>query len=142
MSNDSQAKLTVDGFDGAGAVTNIAFPISAICEAFHKQLRSEWAKRARKLTLTQPVTITGNFVRVDQGNRFLRYMLLSLVGNPAVEVEGHFALGDRTLGDFHLRRTHMFRGFGFFGGNSKGMTRFCAENAASDIVKMIVSKLR
>jgi len=131
--------VTLRGFDAAGAAVKADFPIQEVVKNFHTQFQSEWAKRTRKLPLTQPVTVEGNFVRLDAGSRLLRYLIPFIAGQAVLEVEAKATIDGRPLLDFH----HVFKySIGLFGGSSKSFLTCGAGDAASQIVKQIVGKLK
>ncbi len=54
-----QETVTLRGFDGAGSANNLSTPVEDVVNAFQTAFDKEWAKRSRKLQLTQPVRIEG-----------------------------------------------------------------------------------
>lgn len=131
--------LTLRGFDGAGAVVKADFPIDDILKNFHTQFQSEWAKRTRKLPLTQHVTVEGNFIRLDAGSRFLRYLIPFITGQAVLEIEAKATVDGRPLLDFHRAFKYSM---GLFGGSSKSLLTVGAGDAASQIVKQVVGSLK
>ena len=139
MTSPPAANANLVGFDGRGAAVKASFPVGEVAEAFRRQFDKDWAKRSRKLSLQAQVTVEGNFVRIDEGSRFLRWLLTWIAGHAVVEIEGRFSVNGQPVDSFHFTQKY---GFGLAGGNSKSMVLCGAEALASRVVDTVVGRLR
>lgn len=135
----TQTPLTISGFDGSGATIITKFPEQEIIRVFLDALQAEWTKRTRKMTVAAPVAVQGNFIKIDEGNRWLRYFLTFLAGHAILEVEGTLFYNGQQVDVFHLTKRQVM---GIFGGDSKEMLKLCAKAAAADIVKKLIAKIK
>jgi len=118
------------------------FDVLPVLETFAGAL----AKRVRKQYDLQIVSSEADFVpgtpgafvrvvRIDQGNRFLRYFLTLFGGKTVLEAEGHVIGPAGTKKDFLL--THKGSA-GFFGGSAIGLLKVNARTLAAKIGKMML----
>ncbi len=85
-----QTPVSVRKFTTANAAVNAEFDVARVADALHEELTRLVAKKGYVLAQGDGagLTIDGSFVMIDEGNRFLRYLLAGMFGAARVEVEG------------------------------------------------------
>jgi hypothetical protein len=87
----------------------------------------------------QDITLQGQFVRISEGNRWLRYFLMFSPNAPAVvEVEGRLLDGDIPVTDFHVTGAGRM---GLFGGSGPKLVRNSAKSAAHQVARQVIDAL-
>ena len=135
------SKCVVERFNTLGAQIKTSFDTSEIVSELHITLEKQLAKQGLILgqgSMENEVVVKGRFVRIDEGDRLLRYFLTFLAGKAAVEVEGELFYRGRKVAALHAVEK---RSAGLFGGSSKGLVRLCANSCGQRIVKQVVSNL-
>ena len=120
-----------------GATLNISYESSKVANRLRRELERRLGKKGVALAWQdqpQASEVRIRFVRIDQGNQFLRW-LLPFVAPAVVEIEGEINASGRTAKPFHyIRKTH----FAMFGGAAKYMVGVCADRLAGDLTKEIL----
>ena len=137
---DPQARPLTAHCALGGAALSVTFDASAIELKLSQELEKRLGKKGIQLVWqNSPETaeLRVRFVELDQGNRFLRYMLPFI--SPAVAiVEGELAAAGSAPVPFNFTRKAQF---GLFGGSAQGMLQACAVSLAADIAKGVVRQL-
>jgi hypothetical protein len=129
-------------WDTSQAVVKTPFGITVITAEFQEGLNRQLMKKGIPLEQKNPdseVFVRGKYVRVDAGNRFLRYFLTFFAGKAAVEVEGELIVQGNRKASLHAKAK---QGWGLFGGNSESLLRGCAKTCAKRIAKQVASSLK
>jgi hypothetical protein len=82
--------VVVRKFKLENAAVKAEFDVGRVADTLHDELKRLITKKGYRLTLdgSDSITIDGSFVIIDEGNRFLRYLLAGMFGAAKVEVEG------------------------------------------------------
>ena len=88
----------------------------------------------------QEITVRGQFIRIDEGDRWLRWFSSFLAGKTVIEVEGKLFFGDIHVTDLYAKATQAWGVF--LGGNSQELLKICARIAAKKVSKQIIKALR
>jgi len=134
-----QDNVTLRGFDGVGSANKLSSPVQEVIDAFHSAFEKEWTKRSSKMQITKPVVIEGNFVRIDEGSRWMRYVLTLFAGHAVVEVDGNATLDGQQIAELHYVEKSAA---GLFGGNSRDLLKLCAGGAARKIAKNVIQEVK
>ena len=137
VTNQMQGNVVLQGFDGAGGAIKLSSPIEDVLNTFREAFNKEWAKRSVKLQTSEPIIVEGNFVRIDEGSRWMRYWLTFFAGHAVVEVEGHATMNGQRIADFHYVEKS---GWGLFGGDSKSLVKLCAGGAARKMARAVTQE--
>jgi uncharacterized membrane protein YhaH (DUF805 family) len=129
LSNDKRIVVSKFKTDGAAVKAGISAEILAHI------LKDESGRRIQKMGYAATEsndnggTIDGSFIMIDEGNRFLRYMMFGL-GSAKVQVEGAIRQGGTVLKEFDF--IGKGRG-GIFGGSGEKLLEVATRRVASDI---------
>ena len=135
----------IEPFSTAQAVIKAKFDTAPIEGAFNRQLVDRLSGKGLLVQEIHPglgqadVTIEGQFVLIDEGNRAQRYFLTGLAGSAALEVEGRLFFGDVPVTELHAR---VNRTAGFFGGGAQQLLQTAAVAAARQIADLVIAALQ
>lgn len=135
---------TIAQFSLDGALLQTQSDLVVISDAFHEELTGQLAKAGLLLQEPHPLlgpaefTLEGQFVRVDEGNRALRYFLTFLAGAATVEAEGQLYHGDWPVTPLHSKAQQTI---GLFGGSGLGLLKTCTRTAAAQIANQVIEAL-
>jgi hypothetical protein len=132
----------VEVWDTSQAVVKAPFGITVITAEFQEGLNRQLMKKGIPLEQKNPdseVFARGKYVRVDAGNRLLRYILSLLAGQAVIEVEGELIVKGEPKASLHAKAK---QGWGLFGGNSESLLKGCAKTCARRIAKQVASSLK
>jgi hypothetical protein len=132
----------VEVWDASQAVVKAPFGITVITAEFQEMLNRQLMKRGIPLEQKNPgseVFARGKYVRVDAGNRFLRYFLTFLAGQAVIEVEGELIVKGNRKASLHAKAK---QGWGAFGGNGESLLKVCAKTCGKKIAKQVASSLK
>jgi hypothetical protein len=76
-------QCVVEVWDVTGAAVKASFKISAVITEFQSILEKFLAKKGLSVSRSgagAPIHVCGRFVRIDEGNQFLRYLLAFFAG--------------------------------------------------------------
>ena len=139
--NYSGTRCLVERFSTSGMETNASFDTSEIVGILQAALEKQLAKKGLIVgeeRSKNEVVVKGRFVRIDEGDRFLRYFLTFLAGKATVEVDGELFYGGRKVIGLHAAAK---RSAGLFGGNSKSLVSGCATSCGQKIAKQVIASL-
>jgi len=129
--------VCVKTFSTERAGIKVSFSEKEIVTSFQDELKKRFQKEGFQLSETEndAVTISGEFVMINEGNQFLRWFIGPFgVGSTKLEIEGSIHANGKELEKFNYSRKG--RG-GLFGGNGKGLLKGNAAGIAKDIVKLL-----
>ncbi len=135
----------IDPLDTQGATIKFGGDATGVVRAFQDELGRRLQRKG--LVVLTPgvdphnahVRITARVVRIDEGNRLLRYLLTFLAGHAVFEVEAHVALmGTLLVGYHHASR----QGVGIFGGASEVLLVAAATASAGRLAGQVLRALK
>jgi hypothetical protein len=132
----------IEQFSLAHTALNTRYDAATIAAAFVQELTNSLARQGFQIQEshpsleTQTFSIEGAFVRIDEGNRFLRYFLTWVAGSAMVEVEGWLFRAGVPLCELYTKAS---LGAGVFGGSPQGLLKRCAQNAAKQIARQVIT---
>lgn len=132
----------VEAWDASGAEVKAHFDVSVVTTEFQMVLTNQLTKKGIAVEQTSPnaqVVVRGRFVRIDEGNRFLRYLLPFLAGKAVVKVEGELIVNGRQAASLSATAKESW---GLFGGGSKGLLKLCAKSCAKKVAKQVLAGLK
>ncbi len=121
-----------------GAVLNLSCDASYIVNQLQRSLEKKLGKNGVVLSwqdIPEGSEVRIGFVRIDQGNRFLRW-LFPFIAPAVVEVEGELTIGGSGPRPFHYVRKAQV---GFLGGSAESMLGVCASRVGNHIAKTILT---
>ena len=128
-------------WDTSQTVVKAKFGVTVITAEFQEALNRQLMRKHIPLEQkgsNSEVFVRGKFVRIDAGNRLLRYILTFLAGKAVVEVEGELIVKGNRKASLHAKAK---QGWGLFGGDSEKLLKGCAKTCAQRIAKQVVSGL-
>lgn len=134
----------IEPFSSAHTALKTQTDPGAITGTFHQELARELAKFGLQVQESHPslepqaYSIEGAFVRIDEGNRVLRYFLTWVAGAAVVEVEGWLFRGDVPLRELYTKAS---MGVGILGGRTQGLLKRCAVNGAKQISRQVIAAI-
>jgi hypothetical protein len=139
MSKEVNRMITACCLD-SGAATKVSFDAAEITAELKTNLEKRLLDKGVAVRWSDQATSPQLLIRVveiDQGNRFLRY-LLPFIAPAVLEVEGQMAAGGSNPQELH----YVQRGqVGLFGGSARGMLRVCAQRVAKKIASDVLQGL-
>jgi hypothetical protein len=132
----------VDIWDASQALVKASFNIVTIQTEFQTYLYSELTKRGISPVQRTPeaaMILYGRYVRIDEGDRAMRYIATFIAGQAAVEVEGGLWVNGK--GTWRVA-TIAREGWGLFGGDSQDLLKKCARKCAENIAGQVLVTLQ
>jgi hypothetical protein len=133
---------SIPAWDASGAEVKASFDTAGILAEYQTSLVNQLTKEGLVVSSGSdgnPIVVKGKFVRIDEGNRWLRYFLTLLAGHAVIEMEGELLVDGRHAAD--LNATAKQAG-GLFGGASDLLLKSCAKQCAKQVSKQVVSSLK
>jgi hypothetical protein len=130
----------IEPFSSAHTALKTQTDPGSITAVFYQELARNLARQGLQIQESHPslepqaYSIEGAFVRIDEGNRFLRYFLTWVAGAAVVEVEGWLFQGDVPVRELYSK---VSLGVGVFGGSTQKLLKRCALNAAKQISNQV-----
>ncbi len=135
----------VQAFGTEAAAITFTGSLDKVTAAFRESLEKRLQKKGMAPAATgsasvpAQVEISGRFVRVDEGNRWLRYLLTFFAGHAIVEVEGEAKLTGNKIADLH----HVAKqAGGFFGGGGESLLVLCARSCGNTFADRVIKAIR
>lgn len=135
----------IERFSTAQALVKTGFDVGPVTDVFHSEIARHLSKQGLLIQESHPslgqqdITVEGQFVLIDEGNRVLRYFLTGLAGNAVLEVEGKLFHEDIPVTDLYAKATQTA---GIFGGSSQKLLKICAAAAARQVSNQVLEALR
>jgi hypothetical protein len=129
-------------WDASQALIKASFDTIPIQSEYQQYLYVELQKRGIAPVQRTPdskIVLYGRYVRIDEGDRAVRYVATFLAGQAAVEVDG--GLWVDAKGTWRVA-TIAREGWGLFGGDSKDLLKKCARKCAENIATQVQQLLR
>lgn len=138
-------RCAIEPFSIAQAQVKIGFDARIITDVFQKELSKRLSKKRLSIQKSHPsmgqqkITVRGQFIRIDEGDRWLRLSLPFLAGKAVIEVKGKLFFGDIHVTDLYSKA---IQAIGALGGSSQGLLKICAKIAAKKVSKQIIKALK
>jgi hypothetical protein len=132
----------LESFSTANAVVKTKLDASELANLFHETLNSQLEKKGLAIDKGgggAQIVIRGQVVKIDEGNRWLRYFLTFLGGKTVFEVEGQVLINGLVAGELHSAKKS---GAGLFGGSPSNLLRNNARSAARDITGQVMKAIK
>ena len=129
-------------FSTENTVVKAKFETTDITNLFQETLKQRLEKKGLSMQQSDAgvqIVLRGRVVNIDEGNRWLRYLLTFLGGKTVFEAEGEIIINGVTSGEFHSIKKS---GIGVFGGSSQGLLKVNAKAAAKEITNQVVNTLK
>ncbi len=123
-----------------------SFDVRPLTEIFQGELSKRLSKKGLSIQESHPsmrgqdITVRGQFIQIDGGDRWLRWFSSFLAGKTVIEVKGKLFLGDTQVTDLYAKATQVWGVF--LGGNSQRLLKICAKIAAKKVSKQIIKALK
>lgn len=122
--------------DTRGAGVNASFDASPVMDAFAEAFAKKVRRRYDVQIVTAPPDASPcafiRLVRIDEGNRFLRYFLTFFAGKTVLELEGEVRSASGVQQSIH--ETHKGTA-GLLGGGSLGLLKLSAKHLGTKVAK-------
>lgn len=132
------------GFNGAAVKAAFSEGPAIIAAEFHRSLTEALAEAGLPLYNAdsgKQIKITGCFIQIDEGNKFLRYLVPWLAGKARVEVEGSLMINGVGAAYLYAKEEKGFV-FSVFGGENKILLMESAEKCGRRIAEQATAALR
>ncbi len=133
--------LSVRNFDTSNTAIKAKFATDSVIEHFHTNLKEFIEKEGAETSAAEhtDLAIEGDFIMIDEGNRFLRWFVGPFgLGAARIEIEGTIKKDGGEGEKFFFKR----KGYGGFGGGkSENLLKNCAKALSKDIVKFMKKKM-
>lgn len=129
-------RCAIEPFSIAQAQVKIGFDARIITDVFQKELSKRLSKKRLSIQESHPgmggqeITVRGQFIRIDGGDRCLRLSFPFLAGKAVIEVKGKLFLGDIHVRDLYAKA---IQAIGGLGGSSQGLLDLCKDSSQKDI---------
>jgi len=139
-------QCTVETWDASEGKMKVSFDTSVVMAEFQAALKQQLAKRGllvKESSEEALIQVRCRFIRINEGNRFLRHIHLSMFGfgNAVIEVDGELIVGGEKVADLEVT-ARKGNNFHFFGGSGKVLLIRCAKDCAKKISKKVISGLK
>ncbi len=136
ISKDKSVQISKFGTNNTAVKAK--FAVDSIVVNMENALKNRLIKQGYSVDGKGTVAITGDFVMIDEGNRFLRWFIGPFgVGATKLEVEGKITENGKEVKNFYLKQ----KGYGGFGGgNSQQLLVGSTRGIAKKIVKLMQSE--
>ncbi len=128
--------IFVEAFSTEKTTIKVSFPEQTIVLKLQDELKKRFMKKGFKLSESEndSIMIKGEFVMINEGNRFLRWLLgLFGVGSTKLQIAGIIKENGQELNSFNYSRKGKM---GFLGGQGKNLLMSNACGISIDIVKL------
>ena len=138
-------RCAIEPFSIAQAQIKTSFDVGFITDIFQGELPKRLSKKGLSIQESHPsmggqeITVRGRFIRIDEGDRWLRWFSSFLAGKTVIEVKGKLFLQSIHARDLYAKATQVW---GVFGGNSQELLKICAKRAAKKVSNQIIKALR
>ena len=125
-----------------GADIKVSTSVADVTTEFQTILIKQLEKKGLSIVKTKDeaqIVVRGGFIRIDEGNRILRYFFARIAGKVVVEVKGELIInGEETI---EILATGQ-KTWGTFGGASKRLLVLSAKACAQTASKCILTALK
>jgi NAD+--asparagine ADP-ribosyltransferase len=129
--------IYIKNFDKENAAVKSKGSIDEVISSFQEEIKKRLEKAGYSLNDNPDgaVVIEGDFIKINEGNRFLRWFIGPFgVGAAKVEIEGVIRDGEKKISDFYLKGKG--RG-GLYGGKGANMLNAAAKGVAKNLAKLL-----
>jgi hypothetical protein len=135
-------QCVIKAWDTRGADIKAPFDVSAVTAAFQSDLKKRLVKKGLSVAETgsdTQIVVHGNFVRIDAGKRWMRYLLTFFAGEAVVELEGELIINGNIAADLHAKSKQYG---GILGGGDRELLVLCAKSCALIVSKQVLAGLK